>query len=218
MKRKEREAELIRRLAEMREYEKDLYEKGIIFVAGVDEVGRGPLAGPVVAAAVILPDDFDILGIDDSKKLSEKKREELFKVICDKAVAYGIGVIENTVIDEINILEATKKAMKAALRDLRGKLSEGKCIEHILIDGLVLRDVKIPQTGIVGGDGKSVSIAAASIVAKCTRDNMMREYNALYPGYSFDSNKGYGTKAHYEGIQNIGLCPIHRKSFLKKVL
>lgn len=205
------------KLIRMKEQESLLYAEGLHYVAGVDEVGRGPLAGPVVAAAVILPLDFDVLGVDDSKKLSEKKREELFDVICHKAVAYGIGLIDNEIIDEINILEATKVAMKEALRSLQDKLPEGNQIQHILIDALTLKDVAIPQTGIVGGDGKSVSIAAASIVAKVIRDRMMKEYHETYPNYSFDKNKGYGTKAHYDGIHTYGICPIHRKSFLKNL-
>ncbi len=230
MKKEERLLLLAEKLARMKEYENALYEKGVKYIAGVDEVGRGPLAGPVVAAAVILPEDFALLGVDDSKKLSEKKREELFEQIRDAAVAYGIGCIDNETIDRINILEATKAAMKEALRDLEKKLRDSLgddwkaltgnpdrrkpcCIQHILIDALTLKDVPIPQTGIIRGDGASVSIAAASILAKVTRDRMMKEYHETYPDYSFDSNKGYGTRAHYEGIKARGLCPIHRKTF-----
>ncbi|MGI6752365.1 MAG: ribonuclease HII [Anaerovoracaceae bacterium] len=216
MKKEERDALLRNRLTEMRIHEENLYTKGIDLVAGVDEVGRGPLAGPVVAAAIILPADFNVLGIDDSKKLSEKKREELFGIICRQCLGYGLGVVDNKTIDRINILEATKLAMKFALIRLCCHLEEGRNIEHILVDALTLEDVEIPQTAIVGGDGKSISIAAASIVAKCTRDRMMLEYDRMFPGYSFHSNKGYGTRSHYEGIDKLGLCPIHRKSFLKR--
>lgn len=234
MKREEREQMLKDKLLQMKTYENALYKKGIQYVAGVDEAGRGPLAGPVVAAAVVLPVDFDIIGVDDSKKLTEKKREELFAIIQDKAVAYGIGIIDNAVIDKINILQATKEAMKEALRNLERKLREmhgadwrkalnrsGRddcCIQHILIDALTLKDVPIPQTAIIKGDSKSVSIAAASILAKVTRDRMMAEYNKVYPGYAFDKNKGYGTKAHCEGIRTRGICTIHRRSFLKNIL
>ena len=199
------------RLAEMKQIEQELYAGGIRYIAGIDEVGRGPLAGPVVAAAVILPDGFDVLGVDDSKKLSEKRREELYELIMKYAVSCGVGVIDNTVIDAINILEATKLAMKQALENLSTKP------EYILIDALTLKDVAIPQRGIIKGDSLSISIAAASIVAKVTRDRMMDEYHRIYPHYCFDQNKGYGTKAHYEGICSHGLCELHRRSFLKNI-
>lgn len=201
-------------------YENKLYEEGLYYIAGIDEVGRGPLAGPVIAAAVVLPRGFDVLGIDDSKKLSEKKREELFEIIKREAISYGIGKVENDIIDEINILEATKVAMKAAISQLNYNLKEKEQteIQHILIDALTLKDVDIPQTGIIKGDSKSVSIAAASILAKVTRDRLMVEYSEVYPFYSFESNKGYGTRAHYEGIEKAGICPIHRKSFLKNII
>jgi ribonuclease HII len=232
MKKEERQLLLQEKLIRMKQHENALYEKGIQYIAGVDEAGRGPLAGPVVAAAVVLPKDFSILGVDDSKKLSPKKREELYEQIKEAAVAYGIGCIENETIDRVNILEATKLAMKDALRELEANLraslgEEWKkltgderrrkpcCIQHILIDALTLKDVPIPQTAIVHGDGVSISIAAASILAKVTRDQMMIENNEIYPGYAFDCNKGYGTKAHYEGIQIRGLCSIHRKTFIK---
>lgn len=211
MKQEERVRLLTKRLAVMKEYEEVLYQKGILSIAGVDEVGRGPLAGPVVAAAVILPRNFDLLGVDDSKKLSPKKREELDIRIREQATAYAIGIVDNETIDRINILEATKLAMKRALQDI-----EKICpIEHILIDALTLKDVLLPQTGIIKGDSKSVSIAAASIIAKVARDQMMEEYHGIYPGYGFSNNKGYGTPAHYEGIKSLGICPIHRRSFLK---
>lgn len=189
------------------------------FVAGVDEVGRGPLAGPVVTACVVLPDDFDVLGIDDSKKVSEKKREELFSQITEKSLAYGIGIMDNNVIDEINILEATKAAMKQAVEKAESMLREktGEGIGFLLLDAVELKDVSIAQNSVIKGDAKSLSIAAASIVAKVTRDRMMVEYHSQYPYYAFDSNKGYGTKAHYEGISEHGITPIHRKTFLKNL-
>jgi ribonuclease HII len=203
------------KLVEMSVYENELYNEGnmmgsVKYIAGVDEVGRGPLAGPVVAAAVILPQDFDILGIDDSKKLSEKRREALYDEIKKYAIAYSIGLMDNNCIDDINILEATKEAMTSAIDGLSIKP------DHILIDALTLRNIYMPQTGIIKGDAKSVSIAAASILAKVTRDRMMVEYHNEYPYYAFDSNKGYGTAAHYEGLDEYGLCPLHRKTFLRK--
>lgn len=208
------------RLAEMRLREEELHKQGYVNIAGVDEVGRGPLAGPVVAAAVVLPEDFDVLGIDDSKKLSEKKREELFKVITEGAVAYGIGMADHEVIDDINILQATKLAMKRALDELSEKLkaAESGPIDYILFDAMKIEDIDIPQESIIKGDAKVLAIAAASIVAKVTRDRMMVEYAKEYPEYAFEKNKGYGTKAHYEGIEAQGICPIHRRTFLKKVL
>lgn len=232
MKKEERQKLLQEKLLKMKQYENALYEKGIQYIAGVDEVGRGPLAGPVVSVAVVLPRDFNILGVDDSKKLSPKKREELYEQIKDAAVAYGVGCVDNETIDRINILEATKLAMKDALRELEGKLRDhlGEdwkkltgdedrqkpcCIQHVLIDALTLKDVPIEQTAIIHGDETSLSIAAASILAKVTRDRMMKEYHAIYPDYAFDCNKGYGTRAHYDGIQRKGLCPLHRKTFVK---
>ena len=202
-------------LVRMTEIERALYENGsgassrpVRCIAGVDEVGRGPLAGPVVAAAVILPPDFDLLGVNDSKKLSEKRREELFDQIMDRAVAVSIGMRDQQAIDDINILNATKQAMADAIRGLDPQP------DIVLIDALELDDISIPQRGIVKGDAKSVSIAAASIIAKVTRDRMMVDYADQYPGYSFEKNKGYGTKAHYEGLDRLGACPIHRRSFL----
>ena len=219
MTKQEREQLLREKLQTMQIYERDLRAAGKRYIAGVDEVGRGPLAGPVVAACVILPEDFDVLGVDDSKKLSEKKREQLYDAILSEALAYGIGMQDNASIDEINILEATKEAMRCAILEaeqaLRAKTGCG--IDHILIDALTLREVAIPQTGIVKGDGASLSIAAASILAKVTRDRMMIEYDSIYPGYAFAKNKGYGTKAHYEGLQAQGMTPIHRRSFLKNL-
>lgn len=213
----ERRALQEEKLIAMSAYERNLRQQGICIIAGVDEVGRGPLAGPVVAGAVVLPEDFDLLGVDDSKKLSEKKREALFDPIQKQALAYGIGIIENDVIDQVNILEATKLAMKEAVNQAQSMLKQKGLnqLQHLLIDGLILKDVPISQTGIVKGDSKSVSIAAASILAKVTRDRMMIEFHRAYPEYGFDRNKGYGTKVHYEGVALHGLCPLHRRTFFK---
>ena len=217
MTKQEREQVLREKLQTMQVYERDLRAAGKRCIAGVDEVGRGPLAGPGVAACVVLPEDFDVLGVDDSKKLSEKKREQLYDAILSEALAYGIGMQDNASIDEINILEATKEAMRCAIIEAEQRLREktGCGIDHILIDALTLREIAIPQTGIIKGDSASLSIAAASILAKVTRDRMMVEYDSIYPGYAFAKNKGYGTKAHYEGLQAQGMTPIHRRSFLK---
>ena len=214
-KQQERLEKEIARTKAMSTFEEEY--KDYPYICGIDEVGRGPLAGPVVAACVVLPEDFDVLGVDDSKKLSEKKREQLYDAILSEVLAYGIGMQDNASIDEINILEATKEAMRCAIleaeRALRAKTGCG--IDHILIDALTLREIAIPQTGIIKGDSASLSIAAASILAKVTRDRMMVEYDSIYPGYAFAKNKGYGTKAHYEGLQAQGMTPIHRRSFLK---
>lgn len=197
----------------MKQFEEALYQQGVSFVAGIDEVGRGPLAGPVVAAAVILPRDFGVLGVNDSKKLTPKKREELDQVIREKALAYAIGVVDHKTIDQINILKATKQAMKLAILELEKKSP----VEHLLIDALHLPEISIPQTAIIKGDSKSVSIAAASIIAKVARDRMMDEYHVRYPHYGFLRNKGYGTEEHYRGIEANGMCPIHRRTFLKRI-
>ena len=222
MTKAERQKLLEEKLVTMQAYENELRAEGIRYIGGVDEVGRGPLAGPVTAACVVLAEDFDVLGVDDSKKLSEKKREELFDKIREKALAVGIGMCDNRVIDEINILEATKKAMAEAIRDADSQLEEKglspEGTEHLLIDAVSLKDVDKPQTSIIKGDAKSLSIAAASIIAKVTRDRLMAEYHRQYPYYGFDTNKGYGTKAHYEGIDKYGITPIHRKTFLKNIL
>ena len=222
MTKAERQKLLEEKLVTMQAYENELRAEGIRYIGGVDEVGRGPLAGPVTAACVVLPEDFDVLGVDDSKKLSEKKREELFDKIREKALAVGIGMCDNRVIDEINILEATKKAMAEAIRDADSQLEEKglspEGTEHLLIAAVSLKDVDKPQTSIIKGDAKSLSIAAASIIAKVTRDRLMAEYHRQYPYYGFDTNKGYGTKAHYEGIDKYGITPIHRKTFLKNIL
>jgi len=195
------------RIQGMLAYERRLWERGVRFIAGVDEAGRGPLAGPVVAAAVVFPQDIFIAGVDDSKKLSQKRREELFVVIQDKALAVAKGVVSEKEIDRLNILRATFKAMRMAIGSLPIRP------EHVLIDGRPLPENFYPQTPLIGGDYKSFSIAAASIVAKVTRDRMMVEYDELYPEYGFAQHKGYGTKRHVEAIRKYGTCEIHRKTF-----
>ncbi|MBQ9060674.1 MAG: ribonuclease HII [Firmicutes bacterium] len=219
MTKEERLEKQRQRLIEMKEREDQLHAEGISYIAGVDEVGRGPLAGPVVTAAVVLPADFDVLGIDDSKKLSEKRREELCEVITEKALAWGIGMADQQVIDEINILQATKQAMRQAIEEADRMLREktGGSIERVLLDAVELPDLSVPQESIIKGDAKVLAIAAASIVAKVTRDRMMVRYAKDYPWYSFEKNKGYGTKDHYTGLREHGPCPIHRKTFLKKM-
>ena len=209
----------IKRTEELRRPEIELMDKGYSLIAGVDEVGRGPLAGPVVAAACIFDRDVDIVGIDDSKKLSEKKREQFFDEIKDKALAYGIGEASCEVIDEINILEATKLAMKRAI-DEADKMLESKGrdrIQIVIFDAVKINDLKKEQMSVIKGDQTYFSVAAASILAKVTRDNLMKEYDKVYPEYRFASNKGYGTKAHYEGIKKAGITEIHRKSYLKNL-
>lgn len=190
----------------MKEFETELYNNGINFIAGIDEVGRGPLVGPVVTAAVILPKDFYDERINDSKKLTEKKRELLYDVIMENAISVGIGISREDVIDEINILNATKRAMLEAVNNLSVKP------EHLLIDAVKL-NTDIPQTSIIKGDAKSESIAAASIIAKVTRDRMMIELDKIHPEYDFKHNKGYGTKKHIEAIRKYGIIKEHRKTF-----
>jgi ribonuclease HII len=182
------------------------------YICGIDEVGRGPLAGPVVAGAVILPKDCDILYLNDSKQLSAKKREELYDEIMEKAVAVGIGVVSHQRIDEINILQATYEAMRIAI----GKLSVTP--DLLLNDAVTIPDVPIAQVPIIKGDAKSASIAAASIIAKVSRDHLMEQMEQVYPGYDFASNKGYGSAKHIEGLKKQGPCEIHRMSFLKNIL
>lgn len=196
----------IQRIEIMKQYEKEYENFGL--VCGIDEVGRGPFAGPVVACAVILPKDCSILYVNDSKKLSEKKREELYDIIMEKAVAVGIGLRDNERIDEINILQATYEAMQDAV----AKLSVKPAV--LLNDAVTIPKIEIKQVPIIKGDAKSISIACASIIAKVTRDRMMYEYDSLYPGYEFGKNKGYGTAAHIEALQKLGPTPIHRKSFI----
>ena len=175
-------------------------------IAGVDEVGRGPLAGPVVAAAVILPKNYKITGLNDSKKIPKKKHLEIFQAVQDQALSIGIGIMDNQVIDQVNIYEATKLAMKEAISQVSPKP------EHLLIDAMKL-ELSIPQTAIIKGDANSLSIAAASIVAKVTRDELMKEFDQQFPGYDFAANAGYGTAKHLEGLKKLGVTPIHRTSF-----
>ena len=196
----------IKRIEALKQYEKEYEHLG--YVCGIDEVGRGPFAGPVVACAVILPKDCSILYINDSKKLSEKKREELYEIITKEAVSFGIGIRDNKRIDEINILEATYEAMRDAINNLSVKP------DVLLNDAVTIPGVDIKQVPIIKGDAKSISIGAASIVAKVTRDRMMAEFDKIYPGYDLAKNKGYGTAAHIEGIKKYGPCEIHRRSFI----
>ncbi|MDR2546587.1 MAG: ribonuclease HII [Lachnospiraceae bacterium] len=193
------------RMEEMMKNEREFAHLG--YVCGVDEVGRGPLAGPVVAGAVILANDSPILYLNDSKKLSEKKREELYDVITENAVAYGLGFVSPERIDEINILNATYEAMRAAV------LALTLAPNLLLVDAVTIPELDIRQVAIIGGDGKSASIAAASIIAKVTRDRLMAEYDNVYPGYGFAAHKGYGTKFHTDAITSLGMTPIHRRSF-----
>ena len=188
------------------EYEDALYEKGINYIAGVDEVGRGPLNGPVVSACVVLPKDFVLEGLNDSKKLSEKKRNEYFDIIKEKALGIGIGIVSAEEIDKINIYEASKKAMMLAIKNCNCK------IEHVLIDAMKL-DIGIPSTSIIKGDAKSITIAASSVIAKVTRDNMMYELDKKYPMYGYASHKGYPTKKHIEAIYKYGLIDGYRKTY-----
>ena len=209
------EAQLIEKYDSLFKYENEYLSSGYVNIAGIDEAGRGPLAGPVVAAACILDPNVKILGLDDSKKLSEKKRNVLFDDIKEKALCYAVCREEPEVIDEINILEATKKAMRRCVKELEEK---GFKPEVLLIDAVKLEgtgvDVIVP---IIKGDANSDSIAAASILAKVTRDRIMTEYDEVYPGYGFAGHKGYGTAAHYKAIREQGMCPIHRRSFLKVI-
>lgn len=200
------ELEEINRLETMLRYEKELYAEGINLIAGVDEVGRGPLAGPVVAAAVILPKDCKIKGLNDSKKIPKKKHMEIFQAVKNQALAIGIGIMDNHVIDQVNIYESTKLAMKEAISKLEPQP------QHLLIDAMKL-DLPISQTSIIKGDANSLSIAAASIIAKVTRDELMAHYDQEFPGYDFAQNAGYGTAKHLEGIEKYGVTPIHRTSF-----
>lgn len=185
---------------------------GAELLAGMDEAGRGPLAGPVVAACVIMSLDSPIDGINDSKKLSEKKRERLYEEIVSKAVAYGVGISDNNVIDEINILNATKKAMREAYAAMKKKPTQ------LLVDAVTGLGLDCKITSIIKGDATSYNIAAASIIAKVTRDRLIRRYDEIYPQYGFAKNKGYGTKAHIDALIEVGSCPIHRKTFITKIL
>lgn len=198
------------RLKQLKEFENKLYETGLTYIAGIDEAGRGPLAGPVTVGAVIMKPDSFIEGVNDSKKISESKREKLYEQITREAIAWSVGIVGQEEIDELNILNATKKALTLAIEDLKVKP------ERILVDALEHIDTKgIPYTSIIKGDAKIYSISAASIIAKVTRDRIMREYDEVYPQYGFSRHKGYGTAAHIEAIKKCGPCPIHRQTFIK---
>lgn len=197
------------RLETMLRYEKELYQKGYQAIAGIDEVGRGPLAGPVVTACVILPKDCKIRHLNDSKKIPKKHHEEIYEEVLARALGVGIGIVDNDTIDRVNIYEATKLGMLQAIEQMKGEVTKP---DYLLIDAMQL-DTPIPQLSLIKGDANSLSIAAASIVAKVTRDRMMAEYAKKYPGYAFDKNVGYGTKDHLAGLKQYGVTPIHRKSF-----
>ncbi len=208
------EEQLIEKYVQLDTYENEYRDKGFTFIAGIDEAGRGPLAGPVVAAACILDKDVRILGLDDSKKLSEKKREALYDEIVSKALAYSVVRVEASRIDEINILNATKEAMRTCVRELTDK---GFDPQILLIDAVKLEGTGKTVVPIIKGDAKSNSIAAASILAKVTRDRIMKEYDEVYPGYGFSKHKGYGTAEHYAAIREKGMTDIHRRTFLKVI-
>lgn len=206
---KEKEEE---RLKNLKEIDKEFFDKGLSYIAGIDEAGRGPLAGPVVVACVIMPKDSMIEGINDSKKISEKKREILYDKILEEAVSYGVGIVNQEEIDEINILQATKKALTEAVKSMEIKP------QVILVDALTGIDtIGIPYKSIIKGDAKSYSIGAASIIAKVTRDRIMREWDKVYPQYGFAGHKGYGTAKHMQAIREYGICPLHRKTFVKNI-
>lgn len=214
---KEKEFE---RLTEIKKIEKGLYEKGVKSICGIDEAGRGPLAGPVVVASVIMPENSMIEGVNDSKKISEKKRELIYEQIIEEAIAYGVGIINQDEIDKVNILNATKEGLttciKALEKDLQDKNRGFDKPEIILVDALTKIDTDgISYRSIIKGDAKSYSIAAASIIAKVTRDRIMRQWDEVYPQYGFIKHKGYGTAAHIAAIKEHGLCPLHRRSFTK---
>lgn len=198
------------RLNMLKQYENDLRNKGYKYICGIDEAGRGPLAGPVVVASVIMPANSIIEGVNDSKKVSEKKREKLYDLILEEAISYGVGIIGQDEIDEINILNATKKGLTMSLQELTQKP------DLIIVDALTHIDtLGIPYESIIKGDAKCYSISAASIIAKVTRDRIMREWDKVYPQYGFAQHKGYGTSAHINAIKEFGPCPLHRKSFIK---
>ncbi len=198
------------RLIELKKQEKELRNKGFKYICGIDEAGRGPLAGPVVVASVIMPENSMIEGVNDSKKISEKKREKLYNQIIEEAICYGVGIIGQDEIDEINILNATKKGLTMSLKELTTKP------DLIIVDALTHIDTMgIPYESIIKGDAKCYSIAAASIIAKVTRDRIMREWDKVYPEYGFERHKGYGTAAHIAAIKEYGPCPIHRETFIK---
>ncbi|MDD2504349.1 MAG: ribonuclease HII [Clostridia bacterium] len=193
-------------------YERKLWSKAYSFLGGIDEAGRGPLAGPVVSACVILPKELLIEGVDDSKKLSPAKREYFFDIIMEKALAVGFGIIDHNRIDKVNIYQATIESMEQAVKAC------SQAPDYLLLDAMRLNNIKIPQLSLIGGDGKSQSIAAASITAKVTRDRIMEGFAKIYPEYGFEKHKGYGTEEHVEAIRKHGLSPVHRQSFLKKIL
>lgn len=195
-------------MEDLYKYERELNEQGITVIAGVDEVGRGPLIGPVVAACVVLPKDYTLEGLTDSKKLSERKRDKFYDILKEEALSIGIGIVDEKVIDQINIYEATKVAMKKAILEANGKVA----IEHVLIDAMPL-GLEIPSTSIIKGDAKSISVAAASVIAKVTRDRMLYELDKKYPMYDLKHNKGYGTKKHLEAIEKYGITKYHRLSY-----
>ena len=198
------------RLEKLKEYENELQNKGFEYICGIDEAGRGPLAGPVVVASVIMPKDSIIEGINESKKVSEKKREKLYDLILEQAISYGVGIIGQDEIDDINILNATKKGLTNSLKELTQRP------DLILVDALTNIDtLGIPYESIIKGDAKCYSISAASIIAKVTRDRIMREWDKIYPQYGFATHKGYGTSAHINAIKEYGPCPLHRKTFIK---
>lgn len=203
----------IERLNLLKEYENKLHAEGVELIAGIDEAGRGPLAGPVVVGCVILPKDSFIEGVNDSKKVSEKKRELLYEQITNEAIAWGVGIVDQNEIDEINILNATKKALTMSIQSLKVKP------DRILVDALEHIDTcGIPYTAIIKGDAKNYSIAAASIIAKVTRDRIMYEWDKVYPQYGFAAHKGYGTAKHIQAIKDNGICILHRKSFVKNIV
>lgn len=206
-RKQQKQAEQIANYQSMLHFEKQALEKGFQWIAGVDEAGRGPLAGPVVAASVILPHDFVLLGLNDSKQVTEQDRERFFTIIKEQAICYHVAIVSNEQIDRINILEATKLAMHQAITGLETQP------DHVLIDAVAIPNLPMSSDIIIKGDAKSVSIAAASILAKVTRDRMMKEIHKEYPMYDFSSNMGYGTKKHMESIKNYGASPYHRKSF-----
>ena len=217
---KEKEFE---RLKEIKKIEEEIYLKGAQSIAGIDEAGRGPLAGPVVVACVVMPRDSMIEGVNDSKKVSEKKREKLYDEIIHEAIAYGVGIISQEEIDKINILNATKEGLTLAIKEMEKDLKEKQRgfekPEIILVDALTKIDTDhIPYRSIIKGDAKSYSIAAASIIAKVTRDRIMREWDEVYPMYGFAKHKGYGTASHIAAIKEYGLCPLHRRSFVKNIV
>lgn len=209
---KEKELE---RLKNLKQIEEEIYSKNnqIQYIAGIDEAGRGPLAGPVVVATVIMPKDSMIEEVNDSKKVSEKKREELYEKIIEEAISYGVGIIDQKEIDDINILNATKKGLTQSIQEMEIKPN------LILVDALKGIDtLGIPYTSIIKGDAKAYSISAASIIAKVTRDRIMRQWDEIYPQYGFEKHKGYGTSMHIQAIKDYGLCPLHRRSFTKNFI